>query len=59
MLIKKIVHVSEEMDAQIRGEMNARPYEYRNEQNQISEAELIRRAIAFYLAPLAEKEVQK
>jgi hypothetical protein len=59
MTVKKLISMPKEMDAQIRAEIAARPNEYRNEQNQISEAELIRRAIAFYLAPLAEKEVQK
>jgi hypothetical protein len=59
MTIKKLITIPKELDAQIRAEINSRPNEYRNEQNQISEAELIRRAIAFYLAPLAEKEVQK
>jgi hypothetical protein len=59
MTVTKIFKISKDLDAQIRAEINSRPNEYRNEQNQISEAELIRRAIAFYLAPLAEKEVQK
>jgi hypothetical protein len=59
MTVKKLITIPKELDAQIRAEINSRPNEYRNEQNQISEAELIRRAIAFYLAPLAEKETQK
>jgi hypothetical protein len=59
MTVTKILRISKELDDEIRREIDSRPNEYRNEQNQISEAELIRRAIAFYLAPLAEKEVQK
>jgi hypothetical protein len=59
MPVKKIIYITETLEAGIRREIDSRPNEYRNEQNQISEAELIRRAIAFYLAPLAEKEVQK
>jgi hypothetical protein len=55
MTVTKIFKISKELDAQIRAEINSRPNEYRNEQNQISEAELMRRAIAFYLAQLAKK----
>jgi hypothetical protein len=53
MPVTKILRITEEMDAAIKHEIESRPALYRTELNRISEAELIRRAIAFYLAPLA------
>lgn len=59
MYIKKIIKVTPEIDAGIRREIDARPNLYRNEQNQISEAELMRRAISFYLASVSDSSINQ
>jgi hypothetical protein len=59
MTIKKIINVSDELNNGIANELSRDPRKYRNHQNQLSEAELIRQAIAFYLQSLSDSSIER
>jgi hypothetical protein len=53
--VYKKVFMSQDLADRIEAEVNRRPSLYRNDQNQLSEGELMRRALDFYLDNVANQ----
>ena len=57
--VEKKLHISGDMANAISREISRNPNLYRNQQKQISEGELIRRAIDFYLSSPINQLIEK
>lgn len=57
--IEKKLHVSKDMAERMSDEVSQNPHLYKNEQKQISEGELMRRAIDFYLSSVINRTIDK